>query len=237
MLTRLKSSKVSGTLATLAVAGGLVFATAVPSQAAEVSLSQETGVTAPVRAEMQRQQLAVSTNSLAPAAFDDLEAVGAVSADTPEPVAAPTPTVVRTPGSSSSVSADKSAATASASGPAPVQAGPGATVVATAAQYLGVPYVFGGTTPAGFDCSGLVQYVFAQHGISLPRTDSAQKAAGTVIDESAAQPGDLVWKPGHIGIYAGNGTIIHAPRPGKNVEYISVSNWKSYIGGATFVRI
>ncbi|KAB1660497.1 glycoside hydrolase [Pseudoclavibacter sp. CFCC 13796] len=229
MLTRLKSSKVSGTLATLAVAGGLVFATAVPSQAAEVSLSQETGVTAPVRAEMQRQQLAVSTNSLAPAAFDDLEAVGTVSADTPEPVAAPplTPpsTVVRTVGDSS---AAKKAPTGST--PASAQAVAGGTVVQTATLYLNVPYAWGGTTPAGFDCSGFTSFVFAQHGVSLPRISQAQMNVGQAVGLDQAQPGDLVWMNGggHVGIYLGGGKVIHASKPGDVVKISPISVWNDY---------
>ncbi|MTH70269.1 hypothetical protein GJ743_18050 [Agromyces bracchium] len=93
-----------------------------------------------------------------------------------------------------------------------------ASVFAVAQQYLGVPYVYGGATPAGFDCSGLVQYVYAQFGISLPHSSSAQGAAGTQIPVSEAVPGDLVVMSGHIGFYAGNGMILHAPYEGTVVR-------------------
>ncbi len=93
-----------------------------------------------------------------------------------------------------------------------------ASVFAVAQQYLGVPYVYGGATPAGFDCSGLVKYVYAQFGIDLPHSSSAQGAAGTQISESEAVPGDLVVMSGHIGFYAGNGTILHAPYEGTSVR-------------------
>lgn len=93
-----------------------------------------------------------------------------------------------------------------------------ASVFAVAQQYLGVPYVYGGATPAGFDCSGLVKYVYAQFGINLPHSSSAQGAAGTQISESEAVPGDLVVMSGHIGFYAGNGTILHAPYEGASVR-------------------
>lgn len=88
----------------------------------------------------------------------------------------------------------------------------------TALQYVGVPYVYGGADPSGFDCSGLVMYVFAQYGISMPHSAAGQGAMGTVIDESEAQPGDLVIMDGHDGFYAGNGNILHAPYEGASVR-------------------
>lgn len=92
-----------------------------------------------------------------------------------------------------------------------------AQIMSIAARYVGVPYRWGGTTPRGFDCSGYVQYVFKQAGISLPRTSGAQAKAGRRIPASQARPGDLVWKPKHIGIYAGNGMMYDAPRSGKSI--------------------
>ena len=88
----------------------------------------------------------------------------------------------------------------------------------TAMQYQGVPYVYGGATPAGFDCSGFVMYVYAQFGISLPHSSAGQGAAGTRISQADAQPGDLVIMPGHDGFYAGNGNILHAPYEGTSVR-------------------
>lgn len=88
----------------------------------------------------------------------------------------------------------------------------------TAMQYQGVPYVYGGATPAGFDCSGFVMYVYAQFGISLPHSSAGQAARGTRISEAEAQPGDLVIMDGHDGFYAGNGNILHAPYEGTSVR-------------------
>ena len=99
-------------------------------------------------------------------------------------------------------------------------------------RYIGVPYVWGGTTPAGFDCSGFTSYVFAQVGIDLPRTSSEQRYAGTAVSYAEALPGDLIWSPGHIAIYAGDGMQIEAPVPGKNVRYTSI--WQS---GPVFIRV
>jgi cell wall-associated NlpC family hydrolase len=98
----------------------------------------------------------------------------------------------------------------------------GSAVIAIAGRYVGVPYVYGGTKPTGFDCSGYVGYVFAQLGVSLPRTADAQLQATTRISRSQAQPGDLVsFISGgvayHNGIYAGNGMMYDAPRTGKTV--------------------
>ncbi|MFI8526673.1 C40 family peptidase [Promicromonospora sukumoe] len=108
----------------------------------------------------------------------------------------------------------------------------GSAVVSVAMRYLGVPYVWGGSTPAGFDCSGFTSYVYGQVGISLPRTSSEQRYAGPEVPWSEAQPGDLIWSPGHIAIYAGDGMQIEAPVPGKSVRYTSI--WQS---NPTFLRV
>ncbi len=101
----------------------------------------------------------------------------------------------------------------------------GQSVVDDAMQYLGVPYVFGGEDASGMDCSGLVQKVFANLGIEMPRVVPDQAKLGTEVGSLAeAQPGDLIVSAdyGHIAIYAGNGMKIHAPRPGGEVEYVPV---------------
>ncbi|WP_220700436.1 C40 family peptidase [Mycetocola zhadangensis] len=96
-----------------------------------------------------------------------------------------------------------------------------------ALQYQGVPYVYGGATPAGFDCSGFVKYVYAQFGIDMPHSSTAQGNMGTRIAVEDAVPGDLVVSAGHIGFYAGNGMILHASRPGTPLRIgpIYADNW------------
>ena len=107
----------------------------------------------------------------------------------------------------------------------------GSDIVSIAMSLTGIPYVYGGSTPAGFDCSGFTQYVYAQVGISIPRTSGAQGAAGTFVSASEARPGDLVWHAyGHVGIYAGNGMVIEATTPG------SVTKIQPLWGNYSFVR-
>jgi cell wall-associated NlpC family hydrolase len=114
----------------------------------------------------------------------------------------------------------------------------GRRVVANSMQYLGVPYVFGGTTPSGFDCSGYVRYVFANAGIYLPRTADAQYQCGYAVSTSELVPGDLVFfstyeaGPSHVGIYLGDGNFINASSSrGVSIASLYSSYWGScYIG-------
>jgi len=102
----------------------------------------------------------------------------------------------------------------------------GARVVSIAEQYLGRPYVWGAAGPFAFDCSGLVTYVFAQVGISLPHFAAAQWIYGTYVPVDQLQPGDLVFfeNLGHVGIYVGNGEYIEAPQPGDVVKITPLSD-------------
>lgn len=85
-------------------------------------------------------------------------------------------------------------------------------LLATARTGIGVPYVWAGSTEAGWDCSGFTSWVYAQHGISLPHSSAAQAAMGTPVSQAEAQVGDLVHWPGHVGIYAGDGKVVDAGR-------------------------
>ncbi|MFF0026463.1 NlpC/P60 family protein [Streptomyces sp. NPDC004082] len=100
--------------------------------------------------------------------------------------------------------------------------GRAAAAVAAARSALGRPYVWGANGPGGFDCSGLMQWSYAQAGVGLPRTSQAQRYAGRQVPLSQAQPGDLVAyrsDASHIAMYMGNGQVIHAPYPGAPVRY------------------
>ena len=122
----------------------------------------------------------------------------------------------------------------------------GTRLVEDAAQYLGTPYRYGGSSPGGFDCSGFTSYIFGRAGISLPRTAAGQYSVGTAVAQSDLQPGDLVFFAGggsgidHVGIYAGNGQMIHSssPRSG-GVIYTPLSSSyyaNSYVGARRVLR-
>ena len=111
-----------------------------------------------------------------------------------------------------------------------VPQGVGSDAVAIGSNYLGTPYVWGGGGPGGFDCSGFVSYVYAQMGISLPHQSGDILNSGTVISASEARPGDILWWPGHVGIYAGDGQVLHStPGPGVSITNI----W----GSPTYLRV
>jgi cell wall-associated NlpC family hydrolase len=107
-------------------------------------------------------------------------------------------------------------------------------VISIAMQYLGVPYVWGGMSPSGFDCSGLVAYAYAQIGISLPHHAASQFGYGVPVSRDALQPADLVFFNGlgHMGMYIGGGQFIHAPHTGDVVKISSLTGWyaDTYVG-------
>ncbi|MEU4363832.1 NlpC/P60 family protein [Promicromonospora sp. NPDC023987] len=105
-------------------------------------------------------------------------------------------------------------------------------IVSIARQYIGVPYVWAGSTPAGFDCSGFTAYVYAQIGVTLPHSSTEQRYAGTEVSAAEAQPGDLIWSPGHISIYAGGDKQIEAPVPGQTVHESQI--WQD---NPVFIRV
>lgn len=98
-------------------------------------------------------------------------------------------------------------------------------IAATAVRYVGSPYVWGGNTPAGWDCSGFVKYVYAKHGINIARGTSAIRASGQFVRTSSPKPGDLVFQNGggHVGIYLGGGKMIGAQNPKTGTFVHSVS--------------
>lgn len=104
----------------------------------------------------------------------------------------------------------------------PVGTGGGAAVVAEAYKYLGVPYVWGGASGSGVDCSGLVLLAHRAIGVNLSHFSGSQGSGGRTVSAAEAQPGDVVCYVGHVGIYVGNGKMIHAPQTGDVVRVVNV---------------
>lgn len=134
--------------------------------------------------------------------------------------------------------AQKNASVSGGAYTTPATSSKGQAIVNQAKRYLGVRYVYGGTSPKGFDCSGLVQYVCKSVGISVNRTAAAQFGNGRAVNKKDLQPGDLLFfskggRISHVGIYVGNGQMIHAPQTGDVVKYSSINSAyrvKGYVG-------
>lgn len=106
----------------------------------------------------------------------------------------------------------------------------GAAVANYACQFVGNPYVYGGTSLTnGADCSGFVMSVYAQFGISLPHSSSGMRSVGYEVSQSEMQPGDIICYSGHVAIYVGNDTIVHASTPSTGIKYTSPAAYKSII--------
>lgn len=219
----------------------LVTMIATPASAASsdsavaLGTADVTALTSKARAQLEAAPVVTVADASWTVSVEDVEVVKVKPAPEPEPEP-----VVVTPAAAVSRSTERSTAP-QAEAPAPVKekatkapkgAASSSAIIAIASRYVGVPYVSGGSSPRGFDCSGFTSYVYAQAGITLPRTSSQQRYAGTVVSRADAKPGDLIWTPGHISIYAGGNQQIDSPVPGKTIQFRNI--WQS---NPMFIRV
>jgi len=234
-----KKRKVKGgivNVAVMVIAGGIIATMALPAYAFNPQAKQDAKFGTSVIDGMK------SANSQS-VTVDSAAAAPAVAHDT---FTATTATQLREAAEAKQAAAERAAATAQMEAYGASYSGPSAAdylknppypkfslaqVFQVAKQYIGVPYVYGGATPAGFDCSGFTMFVYAQFGVNLPHSSSAQGQMGTRISVADAQPGDLVIMLGgaHVGFYAGNGNILDAPDIGRSVSIRPIWTSNYYI--------
>ncbi len=206
-------------LAVMVIAGGIVATIAIPAYAFNPATSNQASFGTSAIDDMKKansQSVRVSDGIEGPAAAGDT-----FSATTEQQLADQKAAAER-----ATAAAQMKAYAASYDGPSAADylANPPypnfslAQVFQVAQQYIGVPYVYGGDTPAGFDCSGYVMFVYAQFGISLPHSATAIGNMGTRISIQDAVPGDVIAMGSHVGFYAGDGNILDAPDVGRNVS-------------------
>lgn len=209
--------------AVIAISGGMVASFALPASAEPLS----NGVKPKAQAAVAALALAAPKTAPVPLVSPSFGDIGFKGVVKPKPVPKPvvrTRTVERVSRSATRVPLSQSAPI-----PAPSSAG----VLGIAASLAGIYYIYGGTTTAGFDCSGFTQYVFNRIGISLPRTAEEQRQSATPV--SIPQVGDLVFfgaPSGHVGIYAGNGMMWDSPQTGSAVSLRSI-----YSSSVTYGRV
>lgn len=193
-----------------------------------------------------QQTLEANKDKLAQlAASEDAAKAAAATAAVAATPSASSTSIASSSAASSSVNTSTNTSTTSASSSASASQAPasnnssvsvsGGSIASNAAKYIGVPYVYGGTSPSGFDCSGLIYYAAKEAGISLPRTSQAQSTLGSYVSVSDLKAGDLVFWGGvgsayHVGIYIGGGQYLHAPAPGQNVTIQSMAYFAPSFG-------
>ena len=237
--------------AVVAASGGLLTAAVMPAagQGADDQAAVSAEAENTQQVEFQNQTVTVGDDSKDKKSEKKTDSFGvesksitAEAAPKPEPKPEPseTATAASTSGSDSNETAnsgssdsDKSESKDSSSDAGSIDGSKAEQVLGWAAKGVGTPYVMGGTSQSGWDCSGYTSWVYSHVGVNLPRTSGAQKGAGQVVSQSEAKPGDLIWHPGHVGIYAGGGQMYDAGSPGSGTSKRSYS----WMGNVTFIRV
>ena len=234
--------------AVVAASGGLLTAAVLPAagQGADDNVAVSAESEAQTQVEFKNQTATVTApdeskdkDKKQDSSFSaNVETVTAKAAPKPEPKPEPVETADDssddTANTGSSDSGDKGESKDSGSDDAgSIDGSKAEQVLGWAANGVGTPYVYGGTSQSGWDCSGYTSWVYGKVGVDLPRSSGAQKASGKVVSQSEAKPGDLVWHPGHIGIYAGGGQMYDAGSPGSGTSKRSFS----WMGDVTFIRV
>ncbi|MGC3022715.1 C40 family peptidase [Brevibacterium sp. FAM 24630] len=237
--------------AVVAASGGLLTAAVMPAagQGADDQAAVSAEAENTQQVEFQNQTVTVGDDSKDKKSEKKTDSFGvesksitAEAAPKPEPKPEPseTATAASTSGSDSNETAnsgssdsDKSESKDSGSDAGSIDGSKAEQVLGWAAKGVGTPYVMGGTSQSGWDCSGYTSWVYSHVGVNLPRTSGAQKGAGQVVSQSEAKPGDLIWHPGHVGIYAGGGQMYDAGSPGSGTSKRSYS----WMGNVTFIRV
>ena len=212
--------------AVIAVSGGMVASFALPASAAPLTAGVKT-TTPPSTGALAIVAPSAAKAPMVSPSFGNIGFRG-VAKPKPKPVAEPV-AVPRTTDRASRSATRLPVSSAKQSVKAPTSGG----VLGIAATLAGIDYVYGGTTPAGFDCSGFTMYIFDKIGVSLPRTAEQQRQFSTPVSDP--QPGDLVFfgaPASHMGIYAGDGMMWDSPRTGKDVSLRSI-----YSSSVTYGRV
>lgn len=226
-----------------ALSTGMLATAAIPAvSASEDNLAAVDVSTLTGNASAALAQEPISVPADAQVSFSSIEvtAVAPVAAPTERrtPVATTSRTQSRTAASNEGTSSSSSSSASTTSAAAKTQNAPANpnsnSIVEIASRYVGTPYVHGGKSPGGFDCSGFVSYVYAQVGKSIPSSTAGLRGIGTRVSAANAQPGDLVMYSNinHVGIYAGNGMMYDAARPGKALQYRKI-----FSGSVYFIRV
>ncbi|MDN5963465.1 MAG: C40 family peptidase [Actinomyces sp.] len=225
-LTSINLGPVRGT-AVISVTGlALTAAVTAAANAAPVALS-DAAQQSPT-AKISTLPTTVTVPDIAWTASDEIAASAEAPAPEPEPEPVVTATATAAPATETAGTQAASRSESRQALEAPASAA-GSSIASIALSMLGIPYVWGGSSMAGADCSGFVQMVYAQAGISLPRTSQAQEAGGTIVPASQAQPGDILSWGYHVGIYIGDGMMVDSSTPGTSTAVRSIWGSPVYV--------